>query len=409
MGKSAVRKWASYLLCALSPHPAPKDGSSILALKVASWILHGLRKSESKFPGFMKEVTLVLKKGNVHVSIESFPRKPLQSACNQSNTCYAALAMAENEFLVDLFNFQFCASVQQKGGNVGADKEDAGITSDFMARVKEGTCRGKCAPAAARPDISRVKLSRFGTRDVSANSRRDWRLISNARASHDELMNKAGNICHDPEHRRFNTEAPVQATEEHGYVSCEPEQLRHYSSDLESQLQQAADSNDGPNKQLLNTIIDQQNVSHHEQCSQPASARVEGLRASLDVARKELGDQAQTLHRERETARTAEMKFIATLTEKDNYLEKLQRENSYQEAKNEDLRAALESVSDNNTGLLNSHILREQNYSHLNRVLEECREVTKVQANDTERLRDDLRSIESEKEGIEKKVKLERL
>ena len=379
--------------------------SSTATLQVASLILFGLRNLEPRHKAPIKEVSLGLESDSVRQLMESFPRKPLQSECNQSSACYAALATAENELLVDLCVLYSRAFILRKLDDIDAYQEHASVTSKFAEHVKEGMCKSECALAVAKSGANRDLFSYPNTRKVSSNPRRDWRvgisetLMSNARASYDGLMEKIGDACRDLEHRCYNTETPIRATEEErDKATLEARQLRQHNSELEVQLQQA-----------LNTITDlQQNVSHLEGHAESTSARAEDLCASLNVAHKELEDERRAFdkssYNERESARTRELEFRAILTEKDDYLEELQRENSSQRARNEKLRETLDSVSREHSNSLESLSSREASVSHLADLLKGSEELVKEQRHENESLRDDIELIGLEKEDIQKRV-----
>lgn len=376
-------------------------------MKIASLVVSGLRNLEFHHQAILKEVSLGLKSDSVHQLLKSFPRKNLQSNCNQSSVCYAALSTAENELLVDLCDLYSRSFILRKVDDMEACREQASITSEFTTHVKEGMCKSECALAVVKPVTNCDVISYLDTRDVSPNPRRDWRadisetLMSSTRVSHDELMKKVGEVCRDLEYRCYNTETPIRAIEEErDKATLEAEQLRQYNSEIEAQLQQA-----------LNTITElQQNVSHIESHAQFSNARVEDLCASLNVARKELEDQRrgsnETCHQEREISRTKELEFRAILTEKDDYLEELQKENSDQRARNEELKEALESISKEHSNSLESLSSCEASMSRLKNLLEGSEEVAKDQGCEIESLRGDMELMGLEKEDIQKKVKL---
>lgn len=369
------------LFSALKPRPGPENGS-IPALKMASSILHGLRECGFNLPELMKEIYLCLKDCNIRALMETFPRKPLQSECNESHTCYAALSAAENDLLIDLFSAHFCASVIKRGGSMGADKEETTIAADFKARVKECTRTTKCTSTATRLNDTHTISSRFGTRNIYLGSRRNWE--TNNLASHSKPMSNLDDVCDNPGQIGFDEEALSPVGEDINAISGEPNCFLQHSSDLELQLQQSAGSNESPNKKPSKTTTHSPTASHNEKCTKSNFGNAEDLQARLYIARRELEIQTQTVHKEREAARVAERGFKTRLAEKDDLLKNLQKENGEQRASNQDLRAALDS--------------KEESLSRLNRDVEK-------QADESKKLKNNMRLIELEKEEIEKKVK----
>lgn len=374
-------------------------------MKIASLVVSGLRNLEFHHQATMKEVSLGLKSDSVHQLMKSFPRRNLQTYCNQSSVCYAALSTAENELLVDLCELYSRAFILRKVDDIEAYREQASITSEFMTHVKEGMCKSECVLAVVKPVTNRDVISYLDTSEASPNPRRDWRadisetLMSSTRVSHDKLMKKVGEVCRDLEYRCYNTETPIRAIEEErDKATLETGQLRQYNSEIEAQLQQA-----------LNTITDlQQNVSHLESHAESTTARVEDLCASLNVARKELEDQRrgsnESYHQERENSRTKELEFRAILTEKDDYLEELQKENSDQRARNEELKEALESTSKEHSNSLEDLASCEASISRFRDLLEGSEEAAKDQGCEVESLRGDMELMSLEKEDIQRKV-----
>lgn len=321
----------------------------MITIQIATLILSGLQSSEPHLPRAVTEVSLALVRGSMGELIESFPRSPRQSQCNEAKICYAALSTAENRLIIDLFDLYCRASMSQNVDNGGASRMEAGIVSEFTARIKNTTCERKCLFATVKPSDARDRFSYLEPRQVSSNLRRDWKaevsdtLMSSTRASHDDLMKKVEEVCRDLEHRCYNSETPLRVIEEErDKASFEAEQLLQQNSELETRLQQA-----------FSTISDlQQNISYLEGHAEAASTRVDELSTSLEAAQKELENQRRGYEKssqgEKEKARMKELDFMATLTEKEDLLEELQVEDHERRAENEELRKTLNLVSKEN-------------------------------------------------------------
>lgn len=261
----------------------------------------------------MKEISLGLEDCNIRASIRSFPRKPLKSDCNQSLTCHAALATAENELLIDIFNAQLCASVLKKGGNLGMEDEDKTISTDFMARVKECTRFTNCASAAPHP-IS----SHFGARGRSLNPSSNWKA---------DLWDSHG-------------EYPVVGFLDADYGGLN---LLQHSSNSELQLQQTAVPNENSKNNPLNGTTQKHDGIHCDKSTESTSDNAGGLQTSLAATKRELEIQTQMIRKEREAARVTEKELKNILTEKEDLLKTLRGENDAQKVTNEGLREALDS------------------------------------------------------------------
>lgn len=393
------------MFSALKPHSPAKDGS-MATIKIASSILSSFEIPDShSLTPIVTEVCLALGRESMNELIESFPRQPRQSQCERSSTCHAAVSTAENNLVVDLFDLYSRASMLQNMNGESKLQTETNIISKFMAQVKTGMCESRCGFTSAKPSDVRDSFSYLNIREVSSNPRRNWRadvsetIMSRARASHDGLLRKVEEVCRDLEHRCHDTEAPLrEIEEERDKAIFEAEQLRRQNSELEDQVQQA-----------FGTITDlQQNAFNLEDHAEAATARVEELSAGLDAARKELEDQRRSFdessQRERENARTKELDFMATLTERDDQLEELQMENHEQRAENEELRKTLDSVSkDNGATLENAASLRKE-ISRIEGLLETSQQLTVERDDEIARLLAEKEHMSLEIEDIRKKV-----
>lgn len=376
-------------------------------IQVAAAILSGLQRLESHpSSSAVAEVTLSLGKDSMSELIERFPRQCRQSECNQSITCHAALATAENELLVDLFDLYSCASVQSANGD-NTRQTGVSIISKFTSQVKKSMCENKCSYAATKPVGLRDAFSYLNINDISPNPRRDWKagisetLMSNARASHDGLMKKVEEVCHDLEHRCYNTEAPLRMIEEErDGSSVEAEQLRQQNTEMASQLQQAFNTIDGI----------QWNMSNLEDHAGVATARVEELSANLDAAQKKMEEQRrsfeESIRSEREKSWTKELDFLATLTAKEDQLEELQTESNDRRAENEELRQTVDSISKEQATTLENVASLRREVSWLEGLLESNQQLTALKDEEISRLMAEWQHMGEETENLQKKVNL---
>lgn len=379
----------------------------MITIQIATFILYGLQSSEPHLPRVMTEVFLALVRDSMGELIESFPRSPRQSQCNETKACYAALSTAENRLFIDLFDLYCRASMSQNVDDSGASRVEASIISKFASRVKNTTCERKCLLATVKPSDARDKFSYLEPRQVSSNLRRDWKaevsdtLMSSTRASHDGLMKKVEEVCRDLEHRCYNSETPLRVVEEErDKASSEAEQLLQQNSELKTRLQQA-----------LSTISDlQQSMSYLEGHAEAASTRVEELSTSLEAAQKKLEYQRHSYEEssrgEKEKARTKELDFMATLAEKEDLLEELQVENHEQRAENEVLRKTLDLVSkDNGTTLETVASLRKESF-RLEGLSVSNQRLAAQKDEEISRLVASKEHMSSEMEGLQQKVML---
>ena len=376
------------------------------AIKISASILSSFEIPDShSLAPIVTEVCLTLGRESINELIESFPRQPHQSQCEQSSTCHAAVSTAENNLLVDLFDLYSRASMLQNMNGENKLQTETNIISKFMAQVKNGMRESKCGFTPAEPFDVRDSLSYLNIRDVSSNPRRNWRadvsetIMLGARASHDDLMKKVEEVCRDLEHRCHDTEAPLRVIEEERDKAIfEAGQLRRQTSELEDQVQQA-----------FGTITDlQQNTFNLEDHAEAATARVEELSAGLDAARKELEDQRRSFDEsrqsERENARTKELGLMATLTARDDQLEELQMENHEQKTENEELRKTLDSVSKENGATLENAASLRKEISRIEGLLETSQQLTVERDGEIERLLAEKGHIDLEMVDIRKKV-----
>lgn len=379
----------------------------MITIQIATLILSGLQSSNPHLSRAVTEVSLALVRDSMGELIESFPRSPRQSQCNESKTCYAALSTAENRLLIDLFDLYCRASVSQNVDDGGASRVEADIISKFTARVKNTTCESKCLLATVKPSDARDKFSYLEPRQVSSNPRRDWKaevsdtLMSSTRASHDGLMKKVEEVCRDLEHRCYNSETPLRVIEEErNKASSEAEQLLQQKSELEIRLQQA-----------FSTISDlQQNMSYLEGHAEAASTGVEELSTSLEAAQRELEhqrrDYEESSQGEKEKARTKELDFMATLTEKEDLLEELQVENHEQRAENEELRKTLDLVSKDNGTTLETVASLKKETSRLEGLLVSNQQLAAQKDEEISRLVASKEHMSSEIQSLQQKVML---
>lgn len=375
-------------------------------IKIASSILSSFEIPDPhSLAPIVTEVCLALGRESMNGLIKSFPRQPRQSQCDQSSTCHAAVSTAENDLLVELFDLYSRASILQNMNGENKLETETNTTSKFMAQVKKGMCESKCDFVSAKSSCVRDSLSYLNIREVSSNPRCNWRadvsetIMSGACASHDGLMRKVEEVCRDLEHRCHDTEAPLRVIEEERDKAVfEAEQLRRQNSELEDQVQQA-----------FGTITDlQQNTFNLEDHAEAATTRVEDLSAGLDAARKELEDQRRSFDEssqsERENARTKELGFMATLTERDDQLEELQMENHEQRAENEELRKTLDSVSKENGATLENTASLRKEISRIEGLLETSQQLTVERDDEIARLLAEKEHMGLEIEDIQKKV-----
>lgn len=212
-------------------------------------------------------------------------------------------------------------------------------------------------------------------------------------------MKLLGDVCFDLERRCYDVEGLLRSVEgERDRHALEAEQLRHQKEELERQL--------GQSSTTVSAL--QQDLARLEEHAEGACARVEELSASLDTTRQELQDQRrlseETLHMEREAARTRELDLIAISTAKDDQLEDLQDELRRLQSENEQMRQNLDLASkDKATSSETTASLRSE-LEEVKGHLESARAMCFQKGNEVKRLLTDKEDMRMEMGTMKTKV-----
>lgn len=322
----------------------PNRGS-LSNLHVADLLLSGFQSTESQ-PVVASLLNSVSTKETIASLFGRFPVKPNQVQCQGSEVCFCASSALKNKILLSLFEVYFAAALSQNGNTT-----DVLVMKTFVDRAAKSLNNGNCSFPTASQENSRGPFLLRDRQDLASapSAARDWRsgvtevFMRSAQATHDNMMKKIGDICVDLERRCYDVEAPLRSVEEERdrHIS-EAEQLKLQNGELQRQLEQSSHT--------VSSL--QQSMAHLEENAESAYSRVEELSASLDSAHQELQEQhrlsKETLHVERETARTRELDLIATSTEKDDQLEDLQIELRRLRSEIEQMRHNLHNVSREN-------------------------------------------------------------
>lgn len=302
-----------------------------------------------------------------------FPMKPTQSECNGSGICHCAKSALTNKVLISIFDLYFAAILSQDG-----DTADFMMMKAFVDRATESLTQVNCSLSEANLKSFRAPISLRNRQEFlyAPPPARDWRsgvtnlFTQNAHVSYDSMMKKIEDTCFDLERRCYDIEGPLRvAEEERDRRTAEAEKLNCRNGELERQLEHSS-----------HTVSDlQQELARLEEQADNASARIDELSGSLEDSRQELHGQRcqaeEALQNERERARSRELDFMASSTEKDDRLEELQESLRLLQAENEQMRQTLGSASEDRTGLLaksaslQQELVEAQNLLETNKLL----------------------------------------
>ncbi|OGM46343.1 hypothetical protein ABOM_004752 [Aspergillus bombycis] len=404
-GQTAMCRIMDYVTAALSPR-CSMNAANMDTIRVAQSLVLGLQNVVSHgFCSTAAEATLTRLKGSIDELIEGFPRRPYLPSCQSSTICYTFISEAENELLYELFSLYFQASLSQSPDQGASHLAHIDSFRAFMLRARKPMCDNTCS-------FSKIKALELGgmhssltIRDERPSSRNDWRvglsetLMLNARTSHDSMMQKVAEICHDLERRCGSIEAPLRAVEEERHkISLEAQVLKRHNDEMKLQLQQAS--------KTINEL--QENMSCLETHAETASARIDELTVGLDAARGELEDQRrdsrEAANQDRENARTRELDLIASLAEKEEQLEQLQEDAHRQREESGQLQQILDARSKERDAAIEQSAILEQDIAKLREFIEETRLLLTGKDEEVTRLRAAKEDIETLMETLQSKL-----
>ncbi|GES65348.1 hypothetical protein ATEIFO6365_0010027400 [Aspergillus terreus] len=329
----AVQMLGVAFLTALLPPSVTSPGISGTALQ---WLV-------SKDSGLVLDV----------LSLDMISRLTNMVACEDSDVCRDSLVNMENELLCDVFALFISSSFFRSGEQDASSPPELKILQSFMKNARNTITKATCTFSQIQPMMLRESLPALRTLDKSSSTRQDWRtglaetLAFNTQASQEMMIRKVEEICYDLENRCSDIEAPLRAVEvERNKALQEAEETRRLNHELELRLQEAT-----------GTIAAlRQEIANLEGHAENASGQIQELSERLDAARKELEEQRResqdSVHSEREKARTRELDLIAAVTEKEDQLEGLQDVVREKESTNAELRRTLDAVMEDKSSLL---------------------------------------------------------
>ncbi|KAJ1715685.1 hypothetical protein COH20_005921 [Aspergillus flavus] len=404
-GQTAMCRIMDYVIATLSTRHSA-DAANVDTIRVAQSLVIGLQNVVSQgFGTTAAEATLTRLKGSIDELIESFPRRPYLPSCQNSTICYTFVSESENELLYDLFSLYFQASLSPSLDQGASHLTHIDSFRAFMFKARNLICHNTCSYSEIKPLKLRGTVSFLTIHDERPNSRNDWRaglsetLMLSARTSHDSMMQKVEEICHDLERRCGSIEAPLRAVEEERRkISLEAQEAKKHNDELRLQLQQAS-----------RTIDElQQNMSRLEVHAEAASARIEELTVSLDAARGELEDQRrdsqEAANRDRENARTRELDLIASVAEKEEQLEQLQEDAHRQREESGRLQQMLDARSKERDAAIEQNAMFEQDMAKLRECIEEYRLLLTGKDEEVARLQAAKEDIETLMETLQSKL-----
>lgn len=404
-GQTAMCRIMDYVIATLSTRHSA-DAANVDTIRVAQSLVIGLQNVVSQgFGTTAAEATLTRLKGSIDELIESFPRRPYLPSCQNSTICYTFVSESENELLYDLFSLYFQASLSPSLDQGASHLTHIDSFRAFMFKARNLICHNTCSYSEIKPLKLRGTVSSLTIHDERPNSRNDWRaglsetLMLSARTSHDSMMQKVEEICHDLERRCGSIEAPLRAVEEERRkISLDAQEAKKHNDELRLQLQQAS-----------RTIDElQQNMSRLEVHAEAASARIEELTVSLDAARGELEDQRrdsqEAANRDRENARTRELDLIASVAEKEEQLEQLQEDAHRQREESGRLQQMLDARSKERDAAIEQNAMFEQDMAKLRECIEEYRLLLTGKDEEVARLQAAKEDIETLMETLQSKV-----
>ncbi|KAJ5816383.1 hypothetical protein N7447_008616 [Penicillium robsamsonii] len=309
----------------------------LAALNLANFVLAGVQKVHPELLFSNVNNSMARLREALGEMVEYFPRLPSESQCGGAAWCGSELYTNQNKLFLSLLKLY----------KASAQNETDIVMESFVGRVEQSIPSLNCAFSSTTPKAFRGSLVLRDRHDLSSTQiTRDWRsgvtelFMQNAQTSHDSMMRKIEDMCFDLESRCHDVEGPLRAAEEErDRYAMENEQLKTQNTELETK-----------SRGLSDCFVE---LGHEntrlEQLLQGQCAYTDELTTSLESARVELQQQQQSSEKavlvEREKARSKELEMMATLTEKDDQLEELQREMCCLQMKNEQIRQSLDQVS----------------------------------------------------------------
>ncbi|GIK01131.1 hypothetical protein Aspvir_005163 [Aspergillus viridinutans] len=403
-GKPAICDLMNHTFTALKTHCDNHSANTEL-IELSRSVLLGLQSVEPRILSSamatddLREISHTLNE-----LAENFPNKP-SSQCRGANLCYASTSNSANELLFDLTVFTSHMSLLGAMGSGANNPTGTSNLTNCLLKAKRLIPKSECSFSRFEPWDSRVKFPLTGLPKRGPTSRDDWKtgvaetLMLSSRMTHDNLIRKMEEVCFDLEQRCTTIEAPLRAVEdERDQIAVQAEQLQQQKNELELQLQQAS-----------STISElQQEISHLEKHALSTSARVEELSASLDTARRELEDHRrnsqETTNSEREKARTRELDFLASITEKDDQIEELQLETRNLQEENDALRQTLDTVSKEKRTVLEHTTALKQDIVRLEECVEHGKLLLAQKDEEISRLQADQGHMNLNTEALKKKL-----
>ncbi|KAJ5594296.1 uncharacterized protein N7459_000504 [Penicillium hispanicum] len=281
-----------------------------------------------------------------------FPVKPSQDQCDETDTCYCEKIALQNKVLVNLFELYFAVVLSRDG-----DNKDILIMKGFVERVANSFTTGNCKFLTAyQKDLyGNFCLRQRQGFTPTGTLNRDWRsevtndFMQYAQNTQSSMMKRIEEVCSDLERRCYDVETPLRAAQEEcdKHLS-EANHLRGLNEELRRQLEES----------LQSITQAQQEITHLEERAENTSSHVEELSVALNTTQQKLQEQKcefeERIQGEQERARTRELDFIATSTEKDDQLEELQDELHRLQAENLEIQQTVDAVSREQTNSLNA-------------------------------------------------------
>lgn len=309
----------------------------------------------------------------------------------------------KNKVLVNLFDLYFAAVLSKDG-----ETADFMLMKSFVDRAVDSLTYVNCSFSTSNAKDFRSSLSICKGQDFTSTQLpvRDWRLgmtdlfTQNANTSRGTMMKKIEDICFDLERRCYDIEGPLRcAEEERDRSTSEAEQLKLHNGELERQLEHSS-----------HTVFDlQQELSRLEDQAESACSRVDELAASLAGAREELDQQRrqseETLQNERKTTRSRELDFMASSTGKDDLIEELQENLRQLQSDNEQMRQNLDTVSDDQNGLLEAAKALQQELAEAKTSLETNKLLCSEKEDEVQRLLADSEDMRLELANMKNTVR----
>lgn len=340
--------------------------------------------------------------------MESFPRRPSPSQCEDSDICRASLANMENELLCDVFALFISSSFFRSGEQDASSPPELKILQSFLKNARNTITKATCAFSQIQPMMLRESLPALRTLEKSSSTRQDWRtglaetLAFNTQASQEKMIRKVEEICYDLENRCSDIEAPLRAVEvERNKALQKADETQRLNRELELRLQEATGT--------ISAL--RQEIANLEGHAENASGQIQELSERLDAARKELEEQRRetqdSVHSEREKARTRELDLIAAVTEKEDQLEGLQDVVRKKESMNAELRRILDAVMEDKSSLLEDKNALTQEVAKVKQQAEDLEAALVRKDEEIERLLAIKDDTEARAEILQNKVSVE--